>query len=122
MTSVDIKSIKTFPNPLERVFAVGYSSFVATTTVQFNKSFSECRWEFGKNFGSSLYFYSNGCYFESSWQANISCLEEGHLVTSNLTILEPLENGQFNIRIVCDGGQQKTLPSITVQSKKVLCI
>ena len=101
--------------------AVGYSSFIATTTVKYEHCYFSCRWNFGKNFESSLYFYSYGCYSVSSLQGTTSCLEEGQLITSNLTITEPLENGQFNVWVDCNG-QQKTLKSITVQSEKTIYI
>ena len=122
LTSIDIKTIDTIPTSLGKVLAAGYSPFSATTTVQLQGtlSFVFCRWFYGKNFRSSINFHRFGCLSQSTLQATTTtCSLEGQLITSNLTIHEPLENGQFNVGVDCSG-QQKTLPSITVESKKII--
>ena len=121
-TSIDIKTIDTIPTSLGRVLAAGYSPFSATTTVQLRGMYVNCHWFYGKNFISRInsygFPYGFGCFPQSTSQATTTCLMEGQLITSNLTIHEPLENGQFNVRVDCSG-QQKALPSITVRSKEI---
>ena len=115
--SIDIKSVDTSPISLGRVLAAGYSSVVATTTIQVQQNDAQCYWEYDENFRSNIYFHNRNCLSNNNWNARSTCSRSGDLVTSNFVFLQPLQNGQFTVRVKCEN-QTKVLPSITVKSKK----